>query len=234
MPLSRLDLPRIVEAIRELHRIIAVPPAENWQAPTWFVEQYKQTTAGEAGVPEKPSHASLINGAAVEVLNRLTPPWHHRKPDCPEITESLLDQRHKVKLIELRNLLLSFALGQRLVDNRCDALLILAFLESVLEQLNAEPSAGTGAPPAFTGAGLTPLESEPHLSPTAAAALAIIRAEKGKGIPAKTIASRLAENGVSIEESTLRKHILPKLRPHGIKNERARGGYYDSTCSGGM
>jgi hypothetical protein len=146
MPLSRQDLPRIVEAIQELHRIIADPPAENWQAPTWLVEQYKQTTAGEVGVSEKPSHAWLIDTAAVEVLNRLMQPWHHRKPDCPEITESLLDQRHKVQLIELRNLLLSFALGQRLVDNRSDALQIIAFLESVLEQLNTEPSAGTGAP----------------------------------------------------------------------------------------
>ncbi len=147
MPLSRLDLPHIVEAIRELHRTIAQRPAEDWQPPTWLVEQYKQTTLGEAGVPEKPSHAWLIDTAAVEVLNRLMPPWHHRSPDCPEITESRLDPRQKVKLIELRKLLLSFALGQNLVNNRSEALEVLAILETVIEQLNDQPSKGTDAPP---------------------------------------------------------------------------------------
>src|SRR5262245_51090849 len=139
MPLSRLDLPRIVEAVQELHRIIADPPAENWRAPAWLIEQYKQTTLGEAGVPGRPSHAWLIDAAATEVLNRLMPPWHHTKAACPEITDSLLDMRHKVKLIELRGLLSSFALGQRLVDNRGEALRVLAFLESVQEQLSADP-----------------------------------------------------------------------------------------------
>jgi hypothetical protein len=147
MPLSRLDLPRIVEAIQELHRIIAHPPAENSQPPAWLVEQYKQTTLGEAGVPEKPAHSWLIDAAATEVLNRLMPPWHRRGGDCPEITESLLDQRHKVQLIELRNLLLSsFALGQGLVANRSEAVRILGFLETVLEHLNSDwLTTGAGA-----------------------------------------------------------------------------------------
>src|SRR5262249_15436803 len=135
-PLSPADLPLIIQAVRELYRIIEHPPADPWQAPTWVVEQYKRTTAGEAGVPEKPRHAWLINTATLEVLNRLMPPWHHRSPDCPEITESGLDPRHKVKLIELRKLLLSFALGQHLVNNRSEALEVLAFLEGVIEQLN--------------------------------------------------------------------------------------------------
>src|SRR5262245_58184463 len=120
MPLSRLDLPHIVEAVQELHRVIEHTPAEPWNPPTWLVEQYKQTTLGEAGVPEKPRHAWLIRAAAAEVLNRIQPPLHDLKAQCPQITESLLDQRHKVKLLELRTRLMNFVhgLSQDLAGNR--------------------------------------------------------------------------------------------------------------------
>jgi hypothetical protein len=155
MRLSRLDLPPIVETIRELHRTIECPPAANWQAPTWLVKQYKQTTLlGEAGPPNKPSHAWLINAAAVEVLNKLMPPWHHESADCPEITESLLDQKHKVALLQLRTWLMRFALGQEVADNRSYALQALSFLEEVLEVLGKEPPAeGAGADRHQGGAG---------------------------------------------------------------------------------
>jgi hypothetical protein len=135
VPLSRLDLPPIVEALRELHRIIEHPPKENWQVPAWLVRQYEQTTAGAAGLPTKPGHAWLINVAADEVLNRIMPPFAHTKPDCPEIAHSLLDMRHKVTLINLRELLSSFALGEKLVGNRCDALQVLDYLEAAIVKL---------------------------------------------------------------------------------------------------
>lgn len=51
------------------------------------------------------------------------------------------------------------------------------------------------------------------------AALDLIRAEGP--IPAKRIASRL-----SIEESTLRRHVLPALKPLGVQNNRDGNGYF--------
>jgi hypothetical protein len=74
----------------------------------------------------------------------------------------------------------------------------------------------------------------PPLTNTASAAKAIIRAKKGAGLYAKEILKTLAKKGISIKESSFRKHIVPQLKAHGIKNGRARGGYYDSTCLNGM
>jgi hypothetical protein len=68
----------------------------------------------------------------------------------------------------------------------------------------------------------------PRLDPTATAALAVIRAQKGQGLSGKEIVKELARKGLHIQESTLRRHVLPKLAAHGIRNERARGGYYDA------
>ena len=57
------------------------------------------------------------------------------------------------------------------------------------------------------------------LSATQAKAYAIIR-DQGP-IAGKVLAKRL-----SVSESTLRRHVVPKLRRHGIKNDRAGEGYY--------
>jgi hypothetical protein len=78
-----------------------------------------------------------------------------------------------------------------------------------------------------------PLGSLPALKGTAKAALAIIRAQKGQGLSAKELAKELERKGIEVVESTLRRHILPKLIPHGIANDRARGGYYDARASTG-
>jgi hypothetical protein len=153
-PLSRLALPGIAEAIRELYRSIERPAAANWQAPAWLVEQYKKTTMGEeglqailAGIRDQPSQTWqhwLIRAAANEVLNRMMPPRHHKGEDCPEITESNLDQNQKVKLLELRELLSPFAVEYELTNNRSKALLMLSFLESVLAVIDREPTGQTG------------------------------------------------------------------------------------------
>lgn len=61
------------------------------------------------------------------------------------------------------------------------------------------------------------------------AVLIIIRAQpKGKGIQGKEIISALRTQRIKLQESTLRRHILPRLKAHcGIRNERSRGGYFD-------
>jgi hypothetical protein len=162
MPLSRLDLSRIVEAIRELYRAVEYPPAENWQAPDWLMVQYNRLLAqGELGIPPpRPIHAYLINAAAAEVLYRIKPPnWvlpplQHRETDCPEITESSLDLRHKVTLLELWGRLQDWRIVTGdLAENRGEALKLLAFLETVLTQLSSEPPKGTGAAGDQGGAG---------------------------------------------------------------------------------
>jgi hypothetical protein len=64
------------------------------------------------------------------------------------------------------------------------------------------------------------------LKPTAEAALKIIQAQKGRGLPGKSIVAELAKKRITITLTTFRKHIVPQLKGAGVKNERARGGYY--------
>ena len=71
-------------------------------------------------------------------------------------------------------------------------------------------------------------EVEKELNRTEKAVLSIIKAQpKGKGINAKSIIKQLSSNGVELAESTLRRHILPKLiKKHGVVSHRAAGGYF--------
>jgi hypothetical protein len=64
------------------------------------------------------------------------------------------------------------------------------------------------------------------LSQTQSAVLSIIKAEpKGKGIQAKEIVRKLKGKHIEIAESTLRRHVLPGLKAHGVINHKAAGGY---------
>jgi hypothetical protein len=64
------------------------------------------------------------------------------------------------------------------------------------------------------------------LSITDKGVLAIIkRQRRGQGIQGKAIISALRERSIDLKESTLRRHVLPKLRVHGVQNSRAAGGY---------
>jgi hypothetical protein len=75
----------------------------------------------------------------------------------------------------------------------------------------------------------SPAAADPRqqLADTESIVLAIIRAQpKGRGIAGKEIIKKLKAKKIQIKESTLRKHILPKLRKHyGVINHRAAGGY---------
>jgi hypothetical protein len=59
------------------------------------------------------------------------------------------------------------------------------------------------------------------------AVLAIIKKQpKGKGISGKEIIRELQKEGIELLETTLRRHVIPGLKPHsGVVNIRARGGY---------
>jgi hypothetical protein len=153
MALSRLDLPRIADAINVLYRTIETPPAKDSEVPAWATEVYKQVRArGEPaprdGVPVAPklTHANLIYWAAAGVLYEIMPqdwcipPLQYVETDCPAITESCLDQREKVRLLKLWKRLLSRpVLWGELAKNRGDALKFLDFLESVLKRLQSQP-----------------------------------------------------------------------------------------------
>jgi hypothetical protein len=67
----------------------------------------------------------------------------------------------------------------------------------------------------------------PPLTATEQEVLTIIKKQsKGKGIQGKAIIAALKKKGIDLKETTLRKHILPKLqRFHGVENIRAAGGY---------
>jgi hypothetical protein len=145
--LSRQDLPHIIKAVQQLYRVVESPPEKDWQAPPWLIDRYKRFTCGGEALSSKeaPSQVWLISQASGEVLDRLTPPIHHHRPDCPEITESQLDQRHKATLIELRSILGRFPLSLQTDAagnvNRAAAIGCIDYLESVLLKLGSCPQA---------------------------------------------------------------------------------------------
>jgi hypothetical protein len=73
----------------------------------------------------------------------------------------------------------------------------------------------------------TPGEAKPPLKQTAREVLAIITKQpEGKGIVGKAIIKALKEKGIDLQETSLRKHILPLLKDdHGVTNVRSAGGY---------
>jgi hypothetical protein len=49
---------------------------------------------------------------------------------------------------------------------------------------------------------------------------------KGKGIAGKEIIGKLKKQRIALSESTLRKHIIPKLKTdYKVENDRSAGGY---------
>jgi hypothetical protein len=74
-------------------------------------------------------------GDGSETADSLAVVRAYRRADCPEITESSLDARHKIALVDLRKYLSRHAIGQILAANGIDRLQALVYLESVIETL---------------------------------------------------------------------------------------------------
>jgi hypothetical protein len=95
----------------------------------------------------------------------------------------------------------------------------------------AGPAVGHAHAPtaSATGQGQRASESSKsvQLTNTAKTVLAIIKAQpQGKGIKGQSIVNKLDKQGIEIASSTLRRHIIPKLKAdHGVIYDRARGGY---------
>ncbi len=71
-----------------------------------------------------------------------------------------------------------------------------------------------------------PARAQLVLSKTEAAVLSIIKAQpSGQGIQGKEILKELRKKNIHIAESSLRRHILPKLKTCGVTNHPAAGGY---------
>jgi hypothetical protein len=70
-------------------------------------------------------------------------------------------------------------------------------------------------------------EKTPELTESEKAVLLVIQGQpKGKGISCKEIIAKLKRKKVALVESTLRRHILRKLKKHfGVVNHRSAGGY---------
>jgi hypothetical protein len=50
---------------------------------------------------------------------------------------------------------------------------------------------------------------------------------RGKGLEGKEIVVKVKNQGVALEETTLRRHVIPRLKAlMGVRNSSARGGYY--------
>lgn len=69
----------------------------------------------------------------------------------------------------------------------------------------------------------------PPLTDTQTKVLKIIKSSR-KPIRGKTIIIRLREQyGLTLEQSTLTRHIIPALKKHGVKNKPGAGYYWSST-----
>jgi hypothetical protein len=113
MPLSRLDLPRIIEAVEELSHTIEHPPTADWQAPAWLVARREPPAwlvalggavmddppliqglndhawlvaqcEPQLSAPSDPAHGWLIQSAVSEVWIRTMGPGDSHGGDCPE------------------------------------------------------------------------------------------------------------------------------------------------------
>jgi hypothetical protein len=107
--------------------------------------------------------------------------------------------------------------GHLAVAGRPVAEPLLAALENAADQLLVPPAAANGG-----GADSDELPTHP----TVAAALEIIRKQRGKGIQGKALVTELAKKHIKITQTYLRRHVIPGLKRHGVKNLRSRGGYY--------
>ncbi len=145
-PVSRaIALPAIVNAIHELHRTIEFPPGKDWQPPQWLVERHKGEDALLASLKNEPQlHYWLFQEARNELLRLLSPNSDsaHRDADCPEITESNLDQKQKVALLELRKRIKDSFPGN-IIDNGAERLQMLDYLESAAKRLGKPGKSGT-------------------------------------------------------------------------------------------
>ncbi len=113
---------------------------------------------------------------------------------------------------------------------------LLGILSAVLTNgtpaAHGQPQAGASAAPPAPPPPAGPVQrAEPpaDLTVTATTVWRLLQARGGKGIQGKAIVAALAKQGIVIQQTTLRRHILPELKPHGVKNHPARGGYYLDT-----
>lgn len=131
MPLSRLDLPHVLESIHELNRTIKHPPAADWQAPVWLMEHCNKTTA-PYDARTRPGHSWLIHKAAEEVLWRLSPPYGG---GTDAITDSQLDIHKQAALCELSRALSDPFFGTQLAADAGERVEFLAYLKTALATL---------------------------------------------------------------------------------------------------
>jgi hypothetical protein len=137
-PLSRLDLPRIVEGIRDLYRTVENAPGDNWQAPPWLVEHcnsFGPRAPLELLTPGRPpNHGWVMAQAAQAVLWRLSPPYGG---GTQSITDSQLELQTKAALVELWDLLQAHFFGHILAENAGEQVRTLVTLGKLLHQLEA-------------------------------------------------------------------------------------------------
>jgi hypothetical protein len=73
----------------------------------------------------------------------------------------------------------------------------------------------------------------PKLTPAAAMAYEILKGlPEHKGLTSPMLIVEMDKKGHIADQSTLTTHILPQLRPYGLRNERRRGYYIEKEGSG--
>jgi hypothetical protein len=146
MPLSRLDIPAVREAVSDLYRILEDPTPTNPVARRVYEWAHK-TTRGEHN-PDPATPPGLIQPGIDWVMIQF---GGHINDHCPEITDSKLDLKTQAALLELREKLLKPFTSQYLADEAGERAQFFVFLDGILARISpslarpADPnSAGTG------------------------------------------------------------------------------------------
>jgi hypothetical protein len=157
--LSRLDLPAIVQSVRDLYRAIENPPGTPFTPPEWWDRIPPELNCV---LPETPAHSWLIGCAMQALQYRIQAGNLHDYRDCPEVADSDLDQRMKAKLLDLRENLCGAGRGftsAALANSKSNAIQFKEYLFEVLRVIGQDSAPADIHVEAQTNRGIDLLEA---------------------------------------------------------------------------
>jgi hypothetical protein len=130
MALSRVDLPLLAEAIRILYRVLERADADR----SWMPDAAKETAWDLYAEPERMERVAVIDLAARLVLYRMMPSGVYQGSECPDITESNIDEKLRSLLLDLRGDLQNSFFAHRCATELSLALQVRVGLDDLLRE----------------------------------------------------------------------------------------------------